>query len=154
MPCTTRQAASHYPSAGNGVLLPIFCALQVFSDSFKLYFSASADGRSENSLTLPKHQFSGEYPKIVKKQDKNVVIRRENKAKRRKIKIAPDGRNDGAKRVCIMKNLFRQSHPHWVRHNHYELTTAKAGKRYTTPGKNVWPDVHNPLQESQALRWM
>ena len=46
-----------------------------------------------------------------------------------------------------MKNLFEQSHSHWVRYDHYELKTAEDGKRYITPGKSAKPDVYNPLKE-------
>ena len=46
-----------------------------------------------------------------------------------------------------MKNLFEQSRSHWVRYDHYELKTAKDGKRYITPGKDTKPEVYNPLKE-------
>ena len=45
-----------------------------------------------------------------------------------------------------MKNLFEQSRSHWVRYDHYELKTAKDGKRYITPGKDAKPEVYNPLK--------
>ena len=45
-----------------------------------------------------------------------------------------------------MKNLFEQSRSHWVRYDHYELKTAKNGKRYITPGKDTKPEVYNPLK--------
>lgn len=52
-----------------------------------------------------------------------------------------------------MKNLFEQSRSHWVRYDHYELKTAKDGKRYITPGKDTKPEVYNPLKEFQASCW-
>ena len=45
--------------------------------------------KPENSLTLRERRFLEEYSKIVKKQGKDAVIRRENKTKRRKKKNRP-----------------------------------------------------------------
>ena len=50
-----------------------------------------------------------------------------------------------------MKNLFEQSRSHWVRYDHYELKTAKDGKRYITPGKDTKPEVYNPLKEVPGI---
>ncbi len=41
-----------------------------------------------------------------------------------------------------MKNLFEQSRSHWVRYDHYELKTAKNGKKRQT--------VHHPRQRRKA----
>ena len=39
-----------------------------------------------------------------------------------------------------------ESRSHWVRYDHYELKTAKDGKRYITPSKDAKPEVYNPLK--------
>ena len=50
-----------------------------------------------------------------------------------------------------MKNLFEQSHSHWVRYDRYELKTAADGKRYITPTKDAKPDVYNPIKEMPGM---
>ena len=50
-----------------------------------------------------------------------------------------------------MKNLFEQSHSHWVRYDRYELKTAADGKRYITPAKGAKPDVYNPMNEMPGM---
>ena len=37
-----------------------------------------------------------------------------------------------------MTNPFEHSRSHWVRHDRYELKAAADGKRYITPGKDVY----------------